>query len=139
MESETLEKDLNLAQSFNLSDLCYKILEQNGGLFEDLKKYDKDYSIDYETFDEYVSKTTGATKFLNLVRKVLERTKFIKCDDFINIFNGNINEICEYEKNGYNLILIMSDFQFEKSNIFFSFYFLYHLKKRGVNIKHIYS
>ena len=123
----------------NISDFCYEFLNQNLDFFDDLKKYDKDISIDTSNLEHYIHCNNNYSPFFSLMKQILEQVRYISCDEFINITNSNIDEICELINDDYEPVLIMTDANINKSNFYYNFYLLYHLKKRHIIIKYIYS
>lgn len=126
----------------NLKDFCYEFIEENRCFLENLKYYDTDHSINKNILNEYISKQTCSIKYYSLIQKMLESVKYISCDEIIKILNKNIDEICnliDCKERKYIPILITTDSYLKKSNVYFTLYFLYNLKKKGKYIDYIYE
>ena len=124
----------------SIKDFCYSFLLQNSDHFDDLNKYDTGLHVDTTYLDNYmdINKNSGYEDFYDLIKTILQNTKYINCSDLACIINSNINELILLIENGYKPILIMTNESIDKSNIFYNFYLLNQLKKKNIEIDHIY-
>jgi hypothetical protein len=127
----------------NLSNLFYRLLLENLHLF-DLKKYDIDYSPDIDAITDYfktqkINKCGIYDHYYNLLLELTKSIKYISCDEFIDIYNKNFNQLLSLSQEGYILVFIIPNIKIGKSNFYFLLYTLSLFHKLGVRIHHIYE
>jgi hypothetical protein len=107
----------------NIHDLCYEFINTHIQLFE-LAQYDKNHSINLELLENFVNQQTCSKKYFGLLNYIYKQSTYIGCDTFIDIYSSNIKELNERFADK-ELILLFPYLEVEKSNYFFSLYFLY--------------
>ena len=123
-----------------LGDFCYTIIEENQQRFDrPLTDYENNYIQDIDTINDFIEKQEHCKKYFELIGDLLKASKYISAREFEDILQKNVDEINDLvERYGYELILIIPNDIFIKSNIFYSLYFLQLLfKKHGKKINYI--
>jgi hypothetical protein len=123
----------------NLNEICYKMIEENKELYGDLKQYDIDHSEQFEITEKFLSNQTCCNRYYNFLKEIFKNTKYISCDEIIDILDKNVDELISYISSGYIPILITTVDSITKSNIFFSLYLLIKLESKGYKIDKIYD
>jgi hypothetical protein len=120
-----------------LSQICYDFIDGNPGIFE-LNQYDIDHTLDRAILESYTAQQTCSNKYFDLLKYIYEQSTYISCQQFIEIYEANIDEIIELSA-GRTLVVFFPIKEFNKSYFFFTLYFLHRLReKTGIVIEHIY-
>ncbi len=122
----------------SIKDLCYQLVEENKDLFN-LKQFDVDNSQNLELINEFVTAQTCCKKYFSLVKEMLELVRYISCDEFLEIFNNNLNQLIDLINSGYQPVIITTRDSISKSNIYYCLYLLYMLQQKGITINHFYE
>ena len=71
---------------------------KNKNLF-DLKKFDKEHLVDFCSVYESLIYNKCLVKSKDFILEFIKSIKYINCDDFINIYNKNAEEIINLSTN----------------------------------------
>ena len=128
-------------QNKNLSNVCYNFIESNPDYF-DLKKpeYSKNHSIAIEKLEKYSRDQICGNKFFELMLKMYNESNYIGPDEFLEGYVSSIEMLNEMDTNiVFILPLDGNDLNMNKSNFYFSLYFMHLYKKMtGKKLDYVY-
>jgi hypothetical protein len=120
-----------------LSSICYNFIDENKSMF-DLKQYDKnDHSMNFDLLDEITKKQTCSKPFFEILNRIYKESTYISSDIFQAQYEKNIREL-RTTYHDREIIVVFPVGQIDKSNFFFTLYFLYLYKKIvGKKVKYV--
>jgi hypothetical protein len=127
----------------NISDICYSFIDSNLNYFnlED-PTYNKDHKLAIDKLEEYSETQTCAKNYFKLMTDIYKKSRYIDSVTFTNTYKGAINQLLEMdgEQNLIFLIPLEGDsLAINKSNFYFSLYFLYLYRKiAGKKLEYVY-
>jgi hypothetical protein len=129
----------------NISDICYSFIDSNLKYFDlEDPTYVKDHKLAIDKLEEYSETQTCAKNYFKLLTDIYKKSTYIDSDTFANTYKGAINQLLEMEnKDEQNLIFLIplegSGLDIDKSNFYFSLYFLYLYRIiAGKKLKYVY-
>ena len=119
---------------------CYKIINLNEENL-DLSKYPDDSALLLNNIDKYNKIQNCSANYMNVLKDIYSKYVYISKSSIIYTLNENCNEIIELvETMNYVPVVIMTNEIVDKSNIFFTLYFLNQYKKKtGKEINFVYE
>ena len=128
-------------QNKNLSNVCYNFIESNPDYF-DLKKpeYSKNHSIAIEKLEKYSRDQICGNKFFELMLKMYNESNYIGPDEFLEGYISSIDMLNEMDTNIVFILPLNGDYlDIDKSNFYFSLYFMHLYKKMtGKKLDYVY-
>jgi hypothetical protein len=125
----------------NISDICYRFIDENIQYF-DLHKYTKDHRLMIDELKKYSEKQTCSQNFFKLLISIYEKSKYIDLETFIQVYTDSVNDLHSISENS-NIVFFLpfhnGDLSMDKSNFYFSLYFIYLYRKiTKTELKNIY-
>ena len=128
-------------QNKNLSKTCYDFIESNPDYF-DLKnpEYSKNHSIAIEKLEKYSRDQICGNKFFELMLKMYNESNYIGPDEFLEGYVSSIEMLNEMDTNIIFILPLNGDYlNIDKSNFYFSLYFMHLYKKMtGKKLDYVY-
>jgi hypothetical protein len=141
---ENESNKLNKLENINMSDICYKFLEENEKYF-DLGQYTKDHSLMIDKLEKYSENQTCSKKFFTLLTSIYKKSKYIDIETFETVYKEAVIQLFHIsrDENIVFLLPISQDYNgslsMDKSNFYFSLYFIHLYKKiTGNKLQYIY-
>jgi hypothetical protein len=133
--------------SENISNLCYKFIEDNPNYFN-LKSPDfsKDHKIAIKKLEDYSKQQTCSSSYFKLMLDIYKKSHYIGPEDFIQYYTSSVKKLHSIGDKK-NIILLLPGYKFNpgepvdftKSNYYFTLYFMkLYRDVTGENMKNVY-